>query len=581
MAVIAREDGGLVLKVNDIGIGRLHGQRVECCLELAQGPAAQRGSVDRHDRGFDANPREGSTQVGGVISDSAGRVPCGDERCVQGCLEGSVPPISDSSYLGLARDAWLNSAGYIVAALAGLLLVPVLIRGLGSEAYGVLVVGTTVATLGTVPGLALATDVTRQVAGGAPAAPAWFPFAVTGLAGAAAISALGFFLEAVGFAGGQPVAAAVTLLALGFLADQLAVLQVAVLSGRRRFDLTSGLLAGTAFTRALGAATLIALGARLEHVAAWYALVSIVSLALHLCAVRAVLRPHERAAREMSVLRPRLRSSGGSLMIMTAVGATWFSGPLAVAAVGGASAGGLFQASQRLGIGLLLVPDRIAATLYPAAGAAQMSDRAKLRALLADGTRLTILVVVPLVTVLLAGAPEALHVWLGDVPVDAPLVLRLTTMAVAVHAVGAPALQAMWGRGHVLVLARLCSAAVAVAVIGALAGVTAFGPTAAAAALVAAALVTTVGALSAAAREARCRPWAIIGLRPVEAAAVIGACASAAIAILALQIGSGGMRLIALLVVTAAAYAGAVMALGRELPERRLIRALLRRGTNH
>ncbi len=318
----------------------------------------------------------------------------------------------------MARDGAVNYGGALVAALVGLALVPLLLDRLGAEHYGVLLIALTCANLVTFLDVGLGSALTREVALASAdrvrfVHSAGTGLVVVGLAGAAVMACVGAFAGGLGLGSADAHPLLVfALVGVGFAGDQLTVFHSAVLGGLRRFGAVNALLVGSVVVRAVAIVVVLSAGGGVVAVAALYAVSAWVWAAINALWLRR-LSPElalRRMALDRPVLRARLGFGAGSLVIMFALTSLWSAGPLLVAGVEGAAASALFAVSQRFALALQAVPERVSATLFPAAGPADVEHA---RWLIASGTRLVLAILAPLAAILLVAPGDVLHAWLG------------------------------------------------------------------------------------------------------------------------------------------------------------------------
>jgi O-antigen/teichoic acid export membrane protein len=479
--------------------------------------------------------------------------------------EASQPP----DYARLARDGAVNYGGHLVAALIGFAVVPLLLHRLGAEAYGVLVVALTCAALLGFLEVGLGSSVVREVADPRSADTERFlrsagaVFAAFGAVGALVVAGLGVVSGVLGLAPGLEETPLVFLfVGTGFFGDQLTLYNTAVFGGLRRFDLVSGMLVGSTASRAAVTVSLVLAGASVATVAAWYAASAWLWAIVNVLAVRRISTKYSfrPIAPTRAVLRSRLGFGAGSAGIMAGMGLIWNVGPLLVAAVDGAAASALYQVSQRFPLAVMALPERVSVTLFPAASEqGRAEDSASAVRLIRGGTRVIAVVLLPISILLFVTADNLLEAWLGSVPPDGALILRLTTVAVTAQALSASALQVLWGRGDVTQLAIAVAAAAGVAIAGTGALALAFGPVGAALALAIAAAVTATSVLTLGARTTGRTVRALVGAAAADLALAAGACAGVAGALTELGVGNGWLGLCVVGAASIAAYFATLM----------------------
>lgn len=73
-------------------------------------------------------------------------------------------PLDAHERLRLIRDSLINKSSYLVSGLVGIILVPLLLRGLGAELYGLWIAALAVASVMQVVDFGLGLSVAREVA---------------------------------------------------------------------------------------------------------------------------------------------------------------------------------------------------------------------------------------------------------------------------------------------------------------------------------------------------------------------------------------------------------------------------------
>jgi O-antigen/teichoic acid export membrane protein len=368
----------------------------------------------------------------------------------------------------LMRDGVFNNASVIVAGVIGIVLVPIMLRGLGTESYGVWIAALSVVGVVGLFDFGLGLSVTREVAASLgretrgeaarfvkAARNAYF---LVGVAGAILIAALGLPL-----AGGlhlspasQRIAPTVFGLAgVAFLADRLLTFTMAVLRGLRRFDTSNALAIILALWRAFGFIALMKLGTGLLPVMVWQA----VATAAAAWAGQAVVSKLEAEFRfgwgrfDWNLVRTHLPFGIASQLTTIAEVMIWQMVPVVVGLLLGSGWIAPFYIAQKFPAALGPIIWSTADALFPAVSQHQEDgEMARTREILEVGTRWTIVVALPLCLVLSAIAPELLQAWVGEARPVSVLVLRLITAAVFMEGVAAPSFQMLWGRGEVRTL---------------------------------------------------------------------------------------------------------------------------------
>ncbi len=368
----------------------------------------------------------------------------------------------------LMRDGVFNNASVIVAGVIGIILVPIMLRGLGTESYGVWIAALSVVGVVGLFDFGLGLSVTREVAASLDRATrgetaryvkaARNAYFLVGVAGAILIAVLGLPLQ-----GGlhlsppnQKIAPMVFVLAgVAFLADRLLTFTMAVLRGLRRFDTSNGLAIIWALWRAFGFIALMKLGTGLLAVMVWQAVATWAAA----WAGQTVVSKLQAEFRfglgrfDWNLVRTHLPFGIASQLTTIAEVMIWQMVPVVVGLVLGPGWIAPFYIAQRFPVALGPIIWSTADALFPAVSQHQGDGEiARTREILEVGTRWTIVVALPLCLVLTAIAPELLQAWVGEARPASVLVLRLITAAVFMEGVAAPSFQMLWGRGEVRTL---------------------------------------------------------------------------------------------------------------------------------
>lgn len=363
----------------------------------------------------------------------------------------------------LLRDGIFHFATPLLTGLVGVLLVPIMLKGLGAEAYGFWVGAQALAALAGFLDLGFAWSVEREVAAASDrdnrqetaafVRSAGNAYLLTGIAGAALMALLGIAL------GGQfhltaemrtIVGPVLALTGLGFLGGQVQTFAIAILSGLRRFEVTTLLSVAGAWLQAAGIILLVRSGFGLMAVVVWSTATAIVTGALG-AIVAGWLKPCYRfrfCAIDWAALRLRAPFAFTSQLIDGAVSLFWDSGPVLIATVLGAPWVVPFHVGRKFPVALSSFTWRAAGVLFPAASEqSQRRDRTQVRNILQLGTRWIVLVSLPIGVSMEVFAPDLLTAWLGALPTDAVVILRLMTLVVVADSFGVGAMFVLWGSG--------------------------------------------------------------------------------------------------------------------------------------
>jgi len=156
----------------------------------------------------------------------------------------------------------------------------------------------------------------------------------------------------------------------------------------------------------------------------------------------------------------------------------------------------MLSAGQKFPQAVADVSWRAAETMVPCAVGIEDADISGVAALFRKGTHLVLTVVLPACVLLFLTAPALVTLWLGSsIPITISIV-RWTSVAVVLDAIGLTAIQVLWGKGHAILLLWLHIAASAVCLAVTALLVPRIGITGAAIGLIGSALVASLGALT-------------------------------------------------------------------------------------
>lgn len=329
----------------------------------------------------------------------------------------------------LARNVVFNLLGQAIPLAAALFAIPMLIRGLGTERFGVLTLTWMVIGYFSLFDLGLSRALTQVVSaslalensGRAPAVvwPALGLMGALGLVGALTLAAIAPWLaeSAIKI---PPSLRPETLTSFYVLAVGIPIVVVTagligILSAFQRFGVLNAIRAP------LGIYTFVAPLAVLP-ISSNLVLVTVVLVLGRLAACMA----HAAACRHlMPSIPPRLMQSYGEVRALFHFGA-WMTvsnviGPLMVyldrfviGATLSVAAVAYYATPYEMVTKLLLIPGAVAGVLFPAFTLSYSQDRPRLSRLFVRGTKYVAVIQFPAMLLVVAFAPEGLRVWLGD-----------------------------------------------------------------------------------------------------------------------------------------------------------------------
>lgn len=399
------------------------------------------------------------------------------------------PTVRTSKFVGrwihpdhvyLVRNGILNFGPTAISAFCALVLIPLYVRRLGAEAYGLWIfVNVFSAFVGDLD-FGLNVAVTREVArpdGEDAAAKSRFVKAAgiayigIGIVGGLMTAALG--LVASRFLGlSAPlvsVAPSVCVIAgVGFVFSQMISYSRAVLLGLGSFGTANALSAGLIVTIAAGSIAVLLSGLDVIAVASASTAAYVVVAFLSYCAV-VVHRGDFSVAFRLGLLRELRRTWHTSVVdqgSMMAIKLVWEAGPFLIGALLGAPAIVAYHIGMRIPAVAAQFSWKSAEVLLPlvTSGVARRDSRVW-KSLIAT-TRWIQLLLLPFVVVLWVIAPFLLRWWLGEPPPGSVAVLRLAAGVIVVDGFGVGALYVGWGIGQSTRILRILFAAALLTIVG-------------------------------------------------------------------------------------------------------------------
>ncbi len=362
----------------------------------------------------------------------------------------------------LLRDSLFNVSASALAALLGLITVPLFVSRLPTSTYADWIV-----TLSTVKivslidfgiGWTIVRDVATEHGRISAERRAHLRSAATFRLGAAAVAALivsGAVVSLLGDVHGYRT----TILLVGALSTITAYVHnygMAVLSGLRRYDLSGTIVTAEAGANAGGVIIILLAGGTIEAVALWQAFVVTAAMIINLVVIHrlcpeAMFRP---VWRWPSLPLNYIRFSLGSQISELIARAFWDVGVLILEPVAGPAAVVTLHIAQKVPLALAGFVSRAAEVTMPAAsGLADQIGDARVTVAVAS-TRIVAALSVPVVLTIWIVAAPFLALWVGSDAETPILVMRIAALAVALHAIGESSRHFLWGSGRIGTILR-------------------------------------------------------------------------------------------------------------------------------
>lgn len=361
------------------------------------------------------------------------------------------------------RDGVVNYSGFIASSLAGLILVPVMLRDLGVESYGLWLAAMATADIFSGFDLGLSWGVTREVSGAASVGfgeptvsfvtAAANLYLWLGVAEAGLVAALGVSLSRglhLSSHNAEVAPQVFCLVAIGFGAERMVRFAYATLSGLRRFGSMNTITAGVAALRLAGSLLLLGMGRSIVAIAWWSAITEMLWAGVTIRVI-AIVQPKLRfrfSRVRWQVLRPHLSFGILSLLSSFAVKVIWDMAPLVIGFLLGSAAIVPYSIGRRFPLFVHNLHFRAGESLFPAASERMKAkDEPGMRVVLQLGTRWIVVMAVPFCVILWILAPALLHAWVGSFTTEATLIMRLTCIAILAEALGMGSTYVLWGQG--------------------------------------------------------------------------------------------------------------------------------------
>lgn len=361
---------------------------------------------------------------------------------------------------------FFNNLAFPISALVGILVVPVMLKMLGQDSYGLWIVATSMSGIVAAFDFGLYWSVCRVVASdtnGRERENAEFVnsagnvYVLLGIAGCVILGGAGLFSESLLHL--PPVQRdsgiiVFWLVGAAFCADRIHAFGCAVLAGTRRFRLINTVTVITAIAWGVCVVAALANGCTVAMIAALHLVVTVVKSVLTLYLV-ARFSPGYRFRPGFlmwSALRRHAQFALSSLLIDLFGNITWNSAPLLIGLMIGSAPSVPYHIGQKLPLAVSAMSWKAAEVMFPAASESR-DDLARSRNLLWFGSRWILALVLPASALLFVAAPNLLHAWLGTPPPGSVTILRILSVTLLADAISVAPLHLLWGRGAIRAIA--------------------------------------------------------------------------------------------------------------------------------
>ena len=370
-----------------------------------------------------------------------------------------MPTIDSNERIRLMRDGTVHASGLVLSSVAGLLLVPIMVRGLGAEGYGLWMASVAAISIFGAFDLGVRLIIIRDLAGELRAERAplirtmlWLYVtlgliagSLVALAGMAAAKRLHLSPEA------QSVAPMVFLFSAGScFFDQVFMYVMAVWSGLRRFSLLNTYSVAASIIRIASFWFVLAAGRGILTIAAvnlGIAAACAISGLMLIVAAVPELRPRFEMPRWESLREPL----GFGVLSQAATSIASLQMPIStllISVINGAASVTPFTVGQKFPNLLSGLTWRTSEVFFPVASRQRVSGELDAEQFLQTITRWLMLAILPGALGLFLIAPALLRTWMGTLDPAALAILRLASLSVAVEILIPGVIQLFWGAGQ-------------------------------------------------------------------------------------------------------------------------------------
>lgn len=370
-----------------------------------------------------------------------------------------------------ARNAMFNLAGYGVPFIAALIAVPLLVRGLGIERFGLLTLAWMITGYFGLFDLGISRAVTKYAAdlearGERTALRETIGTAMgmllgLGAAAAVLVAAAAPFLSSLVLETSSRLHAETTTSFIALAAAIPFMLGSAgargVLEAQQRFGLLNAIRIPIAIASTAGPLAIVPHTQNLFPIALVLLIARIIEFAVFIFillrlfpGLRACMRPRMRAGR-------LLLGYGGWLTVTNIVGPVMtYLDRFIVSGLLGATAAAFYATPYDVVSRLAVIPGSLLGAVFPALAAAHTSDEQRFTALYKRTRRIITLLMTPLVLLIILGGGVFLNVWLGPAFAEqGTSVLRLLALGMLVNAIGQVPYGALHAMGRPDITAKL------------------------------------------------------------------------------------------------------------------------------
>jgi len=369
------------------------------------------------------------------------------------------------------RNALANYANSFVTLALALLVTPILVRGLGKEAYGTWVLVTSLVLYFNLLKFGFSKAAIKYVAEGnaigdldrvrRTIATSCAALSVPGLALLLAAPGLAFLFPVLFHVSADLKLAAMILVALSVV--DLAVAIPAdtfgsALSGFQRFELLNATLTATAVAQAVAWTVILYLGGGLIAIGVAGVSLSLASQFARYAIVRFLCAgpPLRRRYVDRSLLKPLMSMSGWIALTDFAEVVIGGIDPIVVGLIAGVPQAGVYAVGSKLAALTSRFTSPLLSMFFPhASGLSASGKRESIRATLIAGTRIAVAVATPLTIVLCVLARPAIRFWVGPEFGQAALVAVCLAATALVYSVAQTGVYVLRGMGDVKFPARI------------------------------------------------------------------------------------------------------------------------------
>jgi len=360
----------------------------------------------------------------------------------------------------LMRDTVMNNLSMVVSTLVGFLLVPLMLKSLGSDLYGLWIIAISMMGIVSTIDFGLSWSIIRIIATNPKThtdddvsfiGSTANVYALIGLLGCLLFSFVGWLsTDNLHLTHCKPAAIFLVFFLFGvqFFFEKIGGFSAAVLTGLRRFKELNSIAILGSIVWMTGAMLILAFSGNVIFIVLCQLVVAVAKcLAFLLFAGR--LSPMGRFRPfyfKWESFQRHISFTLSSFLASLFSSVAWNTAPMLLGLLKGPAIAVPFYIGQKFPLAVSSILWRTTEVLFPAASESRQ-DTTKSGELLRMGSRWIFILLLPFIIFFLVSAPDILRAWIGNPSQEAISILRILTGAVLMDALLAMPLYLLWGHG--------------------------------------------------------------------------------------------------------------------------------------